>query len=61
MQIYVDDPLLAVLGNRQQRDRTFAVIIVTWLALGFNLSFAKAARGRSVTWVGACLTILDAG
>ena len=51
-QLYVDDPAIAIRGNEQQRDEFIAVAVLVWRLLGFDLSFHKAQRGTTVTWIG---------
>ena len=53
LQLYVDDPLLAVRGTVPERDRVFAGFIYFWCALGVGFAFDKAARGHELQWVGA--------
>ncbi|CAK0840195.1 unnamed protein product, partial [Prorocentrum cordatum] len=53
--IYVDDPIIAARGLARQRDRCFAIVILTWPARGIQLAFKKAERGQEVDWVGAHL------
>ena len=53
MQVYVDDPILAAIGDMPSRDRAFARVILLWLALGVKLNWPKATLGTSVEWIGA--------
>ena len=55
--LYVDDPLIAVLGNPAQRARRMALIVLVWRALGFPLAFHKAARGQRVHWIVCTLSL----
>ena len=57
MQVFVDDPWLALLGSTSQTDRMIAVIIVVWRILGVSLAFAKGQLGDTVNWIGATLSI----
>ena len=41
LQLYVDDPVVSVVGTRAQADQAFDLIIAWWLALGVPLSWAK--------------------
>ncbi|CAK0891553.1 unnamed protein product, partial [Prorocentrum cordatum] len=52
LSVHVDDPCMAVTGTKADRDLRIAAIAVLWNALGFPLSYRKAARGMEVTWVG---------
>lgn len=53
MQVYVDDPILAAIGDQATRNRAFARVILLWLALGVRLNWPKATLGTSVEWIGA--------
>ena len=57
LQTYVDDPAFSVRGNRSQRDNAYAMVVLLWLAFGFDLAFAKAVRGRTVSWIGVQITV----
>ena len=57
MQVFVDDPWLALLGSTSQTDRMTAVIIVVCRILGVGLAFAKGQVGGSINWIGATLSI----
>ena len=59
VNVYVDDPILALGGTRAAREKMMTMVILVWSALGFNLSFAKGKRGRSVQWVSARYDIWD--
>ena len=61
MQIYVDDPWSAARGTPAELDTTFAMVVVTWMALGFPLAFHKALRGAAITWIGVRLIVCDDG
>ena len=53
MNTYVDDPILAVVAPKKQRDLIYAMTLVLWSALGLPLSLNKAVRGEKVTWTSA--------
>ena len=57
MQVFVDDPWVALLGTPAQCDRMTAVVVLTWRLLGVGLAFAKGQRGDAVDWIGARLSI----
>ena len=57
MQTYVDDPAMALRGSKTQRDESIATVILLWSSLGFDLSYAKASRGRAVSWIGSDIRI----
>ena len=52
LEIYVDDPAITACGSLEWRNRAFSIIVLTWRALGFKLSFSKAKRGCKVPWIG---------
>jgi len=49
---YVDDPLAGIVGTEDEINSYVAMIILTWKALGFRLSYAKGQIGHTVTWIG---------
>ena len=49
---YTDDPVLAVRGSRTKARHMCTVVILAWLALGFNLAYIKGQFSTSITWVG---------
>ena len=53
---YVDDPVI-VAGGRTRQDRTkvMLVFLVTWMVVGFQLSWPKVQRGLQVNWIGVTL------
>ena len=56
LQCFVDDPIIAVRGSWRDRNLRLAAILLLWCALGFRLSWAKASRGTSVSWIGGTLS-----
>ena len=54
-QCFVDDPLLLLAGPKNTRRRTALLVIVFWLALGFDLSWEKGRYGPRAEWIGAIL------
>jgi len=61
MQVYVDDPWVAAIGDKVARDRIVALLILAWRIIGVKLAFGKARRGQKVDWIGACMHIVDRG
>ena len=49
---YVDDPILATTGAEEEINERFAIIILLWRMLGFNLALRKAMQGQEVDWIG---------
>jgi len=52
IEVYTDDPCTSVAGTQEQRDRAVAAIVLIWRLLGFPLSWKKASRGCSTSWIG---------
>ena len=48
LQIYVDDPLWAVRGNRAERRRRTVVLLLFWQAMGAPISWKKGQKGELV-------------
>jgi hypothetical protein len=59
-QIYIDDPIAIIRGNRIRRDRIIAMASLVWLILGVELAFAKGQRGVEVIWTGHQLSLKQA-
>ncbi|CAK0809933.1 unnamed protein product, partial [Prorocentrum cordatum] len=58
IQVYVDDPWTAWLGNSAQRARNKVILLLWWLTVGPPVSWRKVQFGTSVTWIGAEVRIL---
>ena len=52
-EIYVDDRLLVVGGNVQQRTKHLAMALLALSVLGFPLAWGKGVVGSNVSWIGA--------
>ena len=59
LNVYVDDPIMALRGTRACRDMNAAIILVLWSALGFSLSLRKAKRSSAVVWTSARFSVLE--
>ena len=57
MEVFVDDPWLALRGSQEHRRRTVAILILGWRICGIDLSLKKGQLGRKVAWIGAVLEI----
>ena len=53
LNVYVDDPLAALRGPRDLRDKLISMILLLWSSLGFTIAMAKAKRGTTLEWVQA--------
>ena len=60
-ETYVDDPLLAVRGSKQERARRLLITLVFWSVLGARLALHKLHRGTTVPWIGAELQVTRGG
>ena len=61
LEIYVDDPAITACGSLEWRNRAFSIIVLTWRALGFKLSFSKAKRGYKVPWIEKVVIWMEEG
>ena len=52
IQIYVDDVMMIVKGDRPYRANLLALALYTLGAFGVQLSLDKGERGKRVTWIG---------
>ena len=57
LQTYMDDPLLVLMGSREERRSHFAMLLYTAKAFGINLAFHKGERGLQLTWVGVRIEV----
>eukprot|EP00435_Cladocopium_sp_Y103_P036989 s818_g9.t1 len=57
VQIYMDDPLVALQGPKKERDSLLSMLLYTSRTFGLNLSYAKGERGTKLTWIGVSLEI----
>ena len=55
LQIYVDDPLSAWVGDEATVRRNQVVLLLWWLTAGPPISWGKLQRGRTVKWIGVQL------
>ena len=52
MQLYIDDPIGAILASPQRSEEVVAVWMLTWMITGFDLAVHKAQFGDSFIWTG---------
>ena len=57
MQVYVDDILLAALGDKDAREKRLAAVLYTAAAFGVQINLKKGERGRRVTWIGCTIEV----
>ena len=58
LNVYVDDPIIALRGSKFRRDIHAAMIMIIWSALGFSLSLRKAKRASVATWTSVHFTVV---
>ena len=61
LNVYVDDPIMAIRGGLRRRDLVVATVMLVWSALGFTLSLRKAKRAHAITWTSAHLKVYQTG
>ncbi|CAE7212170.1 unnamed protein product [Symbiodinium sp. CCMP2592] len=57
LQLYMDDPLFAILGPLNRRRGIIAMLLYTAMAMGINLAFHKGERGLRVKWIGIAMEL----
>ena len=57
LQLYVDDPIIALRGAEARRRRLASKFVAVFLVLGFPLAFSKAQRGQCVVWIGVTFEV----
>ena len=50
-QCFVDDPLTALRGSRDHRDKVFVLFVTVWRSLGFPVSCWQWSRRTNVVWI----------
>ena len=56
---YVDDPIVvSMASSHSQHTRHLLTYTGLWMALGLELSWSKAVRGHTLTWIGFKLSLL---
>ena len=61
MQVFVDDPVIAVAGMLKERRDLFTMLVLLWAILGFSPSWKKGQLGAKVEWMVAELSLLPGG
>ena len=56
MQMYVDDPFIAIRGDGATRLAVLNTVLTWWAVIGPGLSWAKGQRGKTVNWIGASIS-----
>ena len=57
LQTYMDDPVIVLMGAREERRSLLAMLLYTAKAFGINLAFHKGERGLQLTWVGVKIEV----
>ena len=53
MEVYVDDPIMALRGTEEVARHHAALAILGWSVLGVPLAFKKGQFGQTAEWIGA--------
>ena len=53
MEVYVDGPICALLGTRDNCMRQVSILVVAWAVLGISLALPNGQFGTLVNWIGA--------
>jgi hypothetical protein len=61
LQLYVDDPIAVVKGDRYTRAWLILRTLALWYAFGAKLAIHKAGIGRRIKWIGATFSIITGG
>ena len=61
VQIYVDDPAVAVGGSKSARSWALGRTLILWAALGARIALHKVSRGKAVKWIGATYSVVPGG
>jgi len=59
VEIYVDDPWTCWRGTALQIRRMKCILLLWWLVLGPEISWAKVQHGTCVKWIGANVTVSE--
>ena len=57
LQLYMDDPLFAIIGPKVRRRGVLAMLLYTAAAMGVQLAFHKGEQGFRICWIGVQLEI----
>ena len=58
---YADDPMVSSVGTPEERNKTFALALLMWGALGLPLSLSKAKKDKAVTWISGTFQSIPGG
>ena len=62
LQLYVDDPVLTLVGSDRQRELAMDLVILYWLILGVPLSWSKGVvTSGGHLWIGAWFSVVAPG
>ena len=57
-QCFVDDPLMALKGTRDEKIRLLSRTLLLWRTLNFQVAWHKIQIGRQVEWIGARIDLV---
>ena len=59
LQMYIDDPVAAIMAEEVRARRIAALFITAWLVMGFELAMRKAQFGQEIDWVGYAIKVTN--
>lgn len=59
VQIYVDDPAFVLEGTLKEASKELTLLLLWASVAGFPIKWEKASGGKSMTWIGATITLSD--
>ena len=57
IETYVDDPWVAIKGSQSEIDELTVTMLIGWHLMGFPVAYRKAARSKSLKWIGMTLEV----
>ena len=57
LQLFVDDPILALRGTPEQIEDMAAKILLLWSVLGLQIAWKKGTLSHTTDWIGANVTV----
>lgn len=57
IETYVDDPWVAIKGTSSEVDAITSTMLIGWHLMGFPIAYRKAARSKSLKWIGMNIDI----
>ena len=57
LQVFVDDPIVALRGTSEQIEDMAAKILILWRIMGLEIAWKKGSLSHSTDWIGAKVTV----